>query len=165
MTTTQDSQASQIFKLAVVLALALLLLEVDGVCSGNGGRKGRNPKSSVNKKLLLFNGALPKLPVQISAIHNKSLSPWEITISRDSSRVPKFISEARCLKKGCVGPDGEEDLSLESAPIQHEVMVLKMVHDKVRGQRKRKREIVYQLSFQVITVGCTCIRPSVVRHD
>ncbi|XP_048105679.1 interleukin-17F-like [Alosa alosa] len=79
----------------------------------------------------------------------------------DINRIPKFISEVRCLKQGCIWPNGLEDQGLASVPIQLEVLVLKR---SGRGQRKGKRRsstILYKPSYQVITVGCTCVRPIV----
>ncbi|XP_063078578.1 interleukin-17F-like [Engraulis encrasicolus] len=110
--------------------------------------------------------APPHAAHQTLAIQNRSLAPWENIVSEDPRRLPRRISEARCLTKGCVGLSGghhekerEEDLAWRSVPIQVEMMVLRLR----RGQGRRSRE--YQLSSQVITVGCTCVRGRVVRHD
>ncbi|KAL2082555.1 hypothetical protein ACEWY4_022373 [Coilia grayii] len=160
MAARQGSQEPQIFKVTLVLVLALLVREVDGNCAKK--KNGNSSNSPMIMKILTLSSthlqSLPQPNHQTLAIRNRSLSPWQNIISEDSSRLPKKLSEAQCLKRGCVGHNGEEDMGLKSAPIQLEVLVLK----RVRG-KKRARE--YQLSSQVITVGCTCIRERVVRYD
>ncbi|XP_041951588.1 interleukin-17F-like [Alosa sapidissima] len=147
MATTQGPHTSQIFKTVLVLALAHMLL-VDGVYA--------------EKIRLTVNNAPPRQSYQISkSLNDRSLSPWESITTSDINRIPKFISEVRCLKQGCIWPNGSEDQGLASVPIQLEVLVLKR---SGRGQRKGKRRsstILYQPSYQVITVGCTCVRPIV----
>ncbi|XP_062407118.1 interleukin-17F-like [Sardina pilchardus] len=152
MATRQDSHTAQILKTLLVSALVLTLF-MDGV--------------NAEKIRLMVNNDLSKPSSHISAINGRSLSPWKSITTIDSNRIPKYISEARCLKQGCVWPNGTEDWGLESVPIQIEVLVLKR-SSKVRGQRKgrrRSRTGLYEPSYQVITAGCTCVRPKVVRYD
>lgn len=65
------------------------------------------------------------------------------------------ISEAKCEKRGCLGKNGEEDLGLESQPIQYQIYVLKKVKDK-------NKRYALKLESKVISVGCTCVLPVVV---
>ncbi|KAI4802174.1 hypothetical protein KUCAC02_020028 [Chaenocephalus aceratus] len=80
-----------------------------------------------------------------SSIANMSLSPWTY---RDSS-----------------WRGGGEDAALEARPIYYQVLVLhkilRQVHNHKAGGRKR-RQFDFRLETEVITVGCTCVRPSVV---
>ncbi|KAG8550746.1 hypothetical protein GDO81_021661 [Engystomops pustulosus] len=85
-------------------------------------------------------------------IKGRSISPWEYNSPDvDHNRVPAVINEARCLHHGCVDPEGNVDLSMNSVPIRQEILVLRR---EMRGCVP-----VYKLDKQLVTVGCTCVRP------
>lgn len=75
--------------------------------------------------------------------------------SYDNSQIPMQISEAKCEKRGCLMKNGEEDLGLESQPIQYQIYVLKKVKDK-------NKRYALKLESKIISVGCTCVLPVVV---
>ncbi|XP_076027029.1 interleukin 17a/f3 [Genypterus blacodes] len=123
-------------------------------------------------KLFLDTMLQPQMAtVPASNIANMSLSPWTYRESCDDSRFPRQMLHAQCLTTGCLSPqggdagggEGEEDMSLEAKPIYYQVLVLHKVQkhkgSKRTGERKRKYHL--QLGTEVITVGCTCVRPSV----
>ncbi|XP_061668142.1 interleukin 17a/f3 [Syngnathoides biaculeatus] len=92
-------------------------------------------------------------------IANMSLSPWTYTESCVASRLPRVLSDARCLTSACLShPSGGEDATLEVQPIKSQVLVLHRVQNKRPNTRRRKK---FRLEVQTITVGCTCIRRSV----
>ncbi|KAM4521892.1 interleukin 17a/f3 [Odontesthes bonariensis] len=115
-------------------------------------------------RVCLDSSVLPDLS-SLSA-SNMSLSPW---IYRDTwvpSRLPRRISQAHCLTSGCLSPqEGWEDSTLEVRPIRYQILVLHRVprqnQTKKGGKRKRKK-YDFVLGTQVITVGCTCVRPTIV---
>ncbi|KAK1888997.1 Interleukin-17F [Dissostichus eleginoides] len=101
-----------------------------------------------------------------SSIANMSLSPWTYRDSCVPSRWPRRISHAQCLTSGCLSLEGGgEDAALEARPIYYQVLVLhkilRQVHNHNAGGRKR-RQFDFRLGTEVITVGCTCVRPSVI---
>uniref|UniRef100_A0A3Q2X026 Interleukin-17F-like n=1 Tax=Haplochromis burtoni TaxID=8153 RepID=A0A3Q2X026_HAPBU len=80
------------------------------------------------------------------------------------SRLPKHISNAQCLTTGCLSPQGGgEDRGLEAKPIKYEVLVLHRVlkPSKKKG-RKARKQYIFTLGTEVITAGCTCVRPTVI---
>ncbi|XP_044160479.1 interleukin-17A-like [Bufo gargarizans] len=85
------------------------------------------------------------------SIKSRSMSPWEYSYNVDNHRVPVVINEARCLHHGCLDPEGHVDLSMNSVPIRQEILVLRR---EMRGCVH-----VYKLDKQLVTVGCTCVRP------
>ncbi|XP_042359920.1 interleukin 17a/f3 [Plectropomus leopardus] len=92
-----------------------------------------------------------------------SVCVW--SLSRDSyvdSRLPKRVFHAQCLTSGCVNLQGRsEDEALEAKPIYYRVLVLHRVQKpKKRGGKKRRYD--FRLGTEMIPVGCTCVRPSVV---
>ncbi|XP_056284920.1 interleukin 17a/f3 [Pseudoliparis swirei] len=108
----------------------------------------------------------PAVTLQIgraaSAIANTSLSPWTYRESRVESRLPRRIFHAVCLTSGCLSlRGGAEDAAMEAKPIYHQVLVLHKISKKRSGSRRRKR-YGFRLGTEVISVGCTCVRPSVV---
>ncbi|XP_037542007.1 interleukin 17a/f3 [Nematolebias whitei] len=94
---------------------------------------------------------------------NASLSPWIYTNSMNASRFPERISQAKCQTSGCLSLQGvEEDLTLEAKPIKYQVLVLHRVPWQTALKKGGKKKYEYVLGTEVITVGCTCVRPSVV---
>ncbi|KAK2856544.1 hypothetical protein Q5P01_005279 [Channa striata] len=100
-----------------------------------------------------------------SSIANMSLSPWTYRESCVTSRLPMRISQAKCLTTGCLSlQGGGEDAALEAKPIQYQVLVLHRVpRQRPNNKRGRKgKKYDFRLGMEVITVGCTCVRPSVI---
>ncbi|NWU91864.1 IL17F protein, partial [Upupa epops] len=89
-------------------------------------------------------------------VRNRSLAPWDYRLDEDPNRFPQVIAEAKCRLSGCMNPLGQEDLSLNSVPIQQEIIVL--------WREQRGCVPTYRLEKKVITVGCTCATP-VVHHQ
>ncbi|KAM9740321.1 interleukin-17F [Dama dama] len=88
-------------------------------------------------------------------LQNRSISPWDYNITRDPNRFPSEIAEAQCRHTGCINAQGEEDWSLNSVPIQQELLVLRREPQGCPG--------LFRLEKVLVTVGCTCVTP-VVRH-
>ncbi|GAA6233907.1 interleukin-17F-like [Lates japonicus] len=101
-----------------------------------------------------------------SSIANMSLSPWMYRDSYMASRFPSRISHAQCLTSSCLSLRGEgEDAALEAKPIYYQVLVLYRVpkqQQNNKGGRKARNKYVFRLRTEVIPVGCTCVRPSVI---
>ncbi|KAI7799405.1 interleukin 17a/f3 precursor [Triplophysa rosa] len=149
------------FRAMLLLYLFALLLGVDGSsgkrckkhrrCKGSDtGRKSRGSKKGLWVSLdstLNISTLIPPSP-------SRSLSPWTYVTSYDDSRIPMQISEAKCERRGCLMKNGEEDLGLESQPIQYQIHVLRKVKDK-------NKRYTLKLESKVITVGCTCVLPVV----
>ncbi|NWU58719.1 IL17F protein, partial [Dromas ardeola] len=89
-------------------------------------------------------------------VRNRSLAPWDYRLDEDPNRFPQVIADAKCRLSGCVNPLGQEDHSLNSVPIQQEILVLRW--------EQRGCLPTYRLEKKVITVGCTCVTP-VVHHQ
>uniref|UniRef100_A0A674AWZ9 Interleukin-17F-like n=1 Tax=Salmo trutta TaxID=8032 RepID=A0A674AWZ9_SALTR len=93
-------------------------------------------------------------------IANRSLSPWTYSDTYDETRIPQHISQAQCQRSGCLTPDGEEDMGLESKPIRHQTLVLRRVQGETGrsgGRKKRKKGYFYKLESESVNVGCTCV--------
>ncbi|NWH58637.1 IL17F protein, partial [Geococcyx californianus] len=89
-------------------------------------------------------------------VSSRSLSPWDYRIDEDHNRFPQVIANAKCRHARCVNSNGQLDHSLNSVPINQEILVL---------QRERKGcHQSYRLEKKIITVGCTCVTP-LVRHQ
>ncbi|NXH13502.1 IL17F protein, partial [Bucco capensis] len=89
-------------------------------------------------------------------VRNRSLAPWDYRFDEDPNRFPQLIADAECRLSGCVNSLGQEDHSLNSVPIQQEILVL---------QREQGGCLpTYRLEKKVITVGCTCATP-VIHHQ
>ncbi|XP_029281738.1 interleukin 17a/f3 [Cottoperca gobio] len=101
-----------------------------------------------------------------SLIANMSLSPWTYRDSCVKSRLPQRISHAQCLTSGCLSlQGGGEDAALEAKPIYYQVLVLhrgKRRSYNNKGGTKTKKKYEFTLGMEVISVGCTCVRPTVV---
>ncbi|KAM7395793.1 hypothetical protein PAMA_007196 [Pampus argenteus] len=103
--------------------------------------------------------------VSASNIANMSLSPWTYRESFEVSRFPKKIAHAQCLTSGCLSlQGGDEDAALEAKPIYYQVLVLHRVprQKQINQRRKKVRKYDFRLGTEVIPVGCTCVRPSVI---
>ncbi|XP_012707333.2 interleukin-17F-like [Fundulus heteroclitus] len=101
-----------------------------------------------------------------SNVADLSLSPWTYIDSFNSSRLPERISQANCSTSGCLNiHGGGEDLTLEAKPIKYQVLVLyrsRKERKNKKAGKKAKKKYVFLLGTEEITVGCTCVRPSVV---
>uniref|UniRef100_K7FK04 Interleukin 17F n=1 Tax=Pelodiscus sinensis TaxID=13735 RepID=K7FK04_PELSI len=89
-------------------------------------------------------------------VRNRSISPWDYSITKDPNRFPEVIAEAKCRHYSCVTALGQEDHSMNSVPIQQEILVLR--------REQRGCQHTYRLEKQLITVGCTCAVP-VLRYQ
>ncbi|XP_059212967.1 interleukin 17a/f3 [Centropristis striata] len=101
-----------------------------------------------------------------STVASMSLTPWTYRDSCVLSRLPQRISHAQCLTNSCLSlQGGGEDVALVAKPIYYEVLVLHRVprRDNKGGKKKKKNtKYDFRLGTEVITVGCTCVRPSVI---
>lgn len=86
-----------------------------------------------------------------------------VSISHDDSLFPPTLSEARCLLHGCLDSEGQEDLSLESRPIMHQVLLLRRVRS-AGAESGPGHSYHYRLESRLIAVGCTCVRP-IIQHQ
>ncbi|NXU49946.1 IL17F protein, partial [Turnix velox] len=89
-------------------------------------------------------------------VRNRSLAPWDYRLDEDPNRFPQVIADAKCRLSGCVNSLGQEDHSLNSVPIQQEILVLRWEQQGCLP--------TYRLEKKVITVGCTCVTP-VIHHQ
>ncbi|XP_075940917.1 interleukin 17a/f3 [Anarhichas minor] len=142
--------------LLVLRALMVLGLTVS-LKSGQGARL-----SGTSVRLVLDPSVPPQFGRSASTIANMSLSPWTYRESCVESRLPRRIFHAVCLTSGCLSlQGGGENAALEAKPIYHQVLVLHKIPKQRPGNRRRKW-YGFRLGTEVITVGCTCVRPSVV---
>ncbi|KAF3849535.1 hypothetical protein F7725_019254 [Dissostichus mawsoni] len=151
-----------VLRAVLLLGLASLLHAAGGgqavsLSLGNGSRLRLVMDPSVQSQ---------RISTSDSSIANMSLSPWTYRDSCVPSRWPRRISHAQCLTSGCLSLEGGgEDAALEARPIYYQVLVLhkilRQVHNHKAGGRKR-RQFDFRLGTEVITVGCTCVRPRVV---
>ncbi|GAB1284829.1 Interleukin-17F [Apodemus speciosus] len=86
---------------------------------------------------------------------NRSSSPWDYNITRDPHRFPSEIAEAQCRHSGCINAQGQEDSSMNSVPIQQEVLVLRREPQGCSNS--------FRLEKMLVKVGCTCVAPIVHR--
>uniref|UniRef100_A0A673BZV7 Interleukin 17a/f1 n=1 Tax=Sphaeramia orbicularis TaxID=375764 RepID=A0A673BZV7_9TELE len=145
----------------MMMMMMMMMMAVVLVTDAAVGKSGGHSK---HRKPVDGGAALETVPLQIDPdalvpprnlrpLQNASISPWTYNISRDDSLVPPMLSEARCLLRGCLDSDGKEDLSLESRPIMHQVLLLRRV------------KAGPGLESRLIAVGCTCVRPTVQQQD
>ncbi|XP_029902901.1 interleukin 17a/f3 [Myripristis murdjan] len=145
---------------------ALLVLGLVALLHGNHSVKVQLGTKQKNKtvRLILDNTLQSHIgSMSASRTANMSLSPWTYRSSCVASRFPQRISYAQCLTSGCVSPHGEgEDMALEAKPIYYQVLVLH--REKIHGwnKNKQRKKYAFRLATETITVGCTCVRPSVV---
>ncbi|KFQ65920.1 Interleukin-17F, partial [Pelecanus crispus] len=134
--------------------------------SSTGGGSGRLSEDCLNQKDLKF-PTMVKVDFRISNsdhafrmvhdVRNRSLAPWDYRLDEDPNRFPQVIADAKCRLSGCMNPLGQEDHSLNSVPIQQEILVLR--------REQRGCLPTYHLEKKVITVGCTCAAPVVHHHS
>ncbi|NXT19865.1 IL17F protein, partial [Syrrhaptes paradoxus] len=91
-----------------------------------------------------------------SDVSSRSLAPWDYRIDEDHNRFPRVIADAECRHSRCVNLDGQLDHSVNSVPIQQEILVL-------RREQKGCHQS-YRLEKKIVTVGCTCVTP-LIRHQ
>ncbi|NXX38939.1 IL17F protein, partial [Tricholaema leucomelas] len=90
-------------------------------------------------------------------VRNRSLAPWDYRLDEDPNRFPQVIADAECRLSSCVNPMGQEDYSLNSVPIQQEILILRRQQEGCLP--------TYRLEKKLITVGCTCAAPIVHRQS
>ncbi|XP_032441388.1 interleukin 17a/f3 [Xiphophorus hellerii] len=103
-----------------------------------------------------------------SNIANLSLSPWTYIDSFNSSRLPQKILQANCSTFGCLNLQGRgEDATLQVKPIKYQVLVLYRTLKKRKNNKKGKKQnkYIFMLGTEEITVGCTCVRPTVIPQE
>ncbi|XP_066445253.1 interleukin-17A-like [Eleutherodactylus coqui] len=135
------------------MLLVSLLFALLGVCYGK--------KCHFSKELVLTQNMIVSLNSTNNVLTNtmqdnirlRSLSPWSYKANEDENRYPRVIHEALCNHDWCLDFEGNKDLSRNSVPITHSMLVL-------------RREIAnchqnFRLEFQQVTVGCTCSRPNI----
>ncbi|KAG8011105.1 Interleukin-17F, partial [Nibea albiflora] len=151
---------------------SLLLLVLAALLHATNGRRvsvkleRRNKLKGKTVRLILDSS----VPLQMasppaSTIANMSVSPWTYKESCMESRFPRQIAHAQCLTSGCLNLQGEEDASLVVKPIYYQVLVLHRIprHNNKGGRKRRKYD--FRLGTEVVTVGCTCVRPSVIPQE
>lgn len=80
---------------------------------------------------------------------------FSCSVTRDPHRFPSEIAEARCRHSGCINAEGMEDRSMNSIPIQQELLVLRREPQGCSSS--------FRLEKMKVTVGCTCVTP-IVRY-
>ncbi|KAH0621817.1 hypothetical protein JD844_023459, partial [Phrynosoma platyrhinos] len=91
-------------------------------------------------------------------IRNRSLSPWDYSINEDPNRFPHVIAEAKCRHDACLDFTGRGlNHHMNSVRIQQEILVLK--REQIGCQQ------TYSLEKQLVTVGCTCIHPTIFAYS
>nr|ALV83412.1 interleukin 17A/F3 [Miichthys miiuy] len=153
-----------VLKSLLLLVLATLLHATKGrMVSVKLGRRNKLKDKTV-RLILDSSVSLQMTSPPASTIANMSLSPWTYRESCMESRFPRQIAHAQCLTAGCLSLQGgrEEDASLVAKPIYYQVLVLHRIprHNNKGGWKRRKYD--FRLGMEVVTVGCTCVRPSVV---
>ncbi|KAJ0001888.1 hypothetical protein NQD34_001684 [Periophthalmus magnuspinnatus] len=139
----------------------MMMMALAGTEGARIPRASDHPKHKMDKGMVplqLNPSTLPSVP-PVRALHNSSISPWTYNTTHDPSLYPSYVSEARCLLKGCLDSEGREDLSLESKPILHEVMLLRRVRTpNTQGYH-------YKVEPRLLAVGCTCVQPVVQQQE
>ncbi|XP_026233363.1 interleukin 17a/f1 [Anabas testudineus] len=159
------STSSKMTAACVVMMMMMMMMTEAAVLLKGGGHsktQRKSPDGTVVDTVPLqldFKALVP--PKTIRPLENASISPWTYNVSRDDSLFPPLLSEARCLLQGCLNSDGLEDMSLESRPIMHQVLVLRRVRSAGTGEANSYH---YRLESRLIAVGCTCVRP-IIQHQ
>uniref|UniRef100_A0A8C1T5S0 Uncharacterized protein n=1 Tax=Cyprinus carpio TaxID=7962 RepID=A0A8C1T5S0_CYPCA len=149
------SPSPQVFR--AVLLLYLLALLLNSAFSEKKSKRKRKSLSQKKRKWVILDPSLnlsvnvPRL--QADLCHHGHMKSY------DSSRIPSKISEAKCEKTGCLTKDGEEDLGLESKPIYYQINVFRRV------KTKKATHYTLQWETKIISLGCTCVQPVVVRQN
>ncbi|KAL0967172.1 hypothetical protein UPYG_G00248700 [Umbra pygmaea] len=155
-----------------LLVLVLVAL-VHGLKTGQKNKEKRDKNSGKTTWKLDLDPKIDTHDVPVSSIANRSLSPWTSGYTHDESRFPEFMAQAQCLKAGCLTASGVEDMALESKPISYQTLVLRRVQKKNGSRKKgkkdekkkRKEKYFYRLETEIVTVGCTCVRPSLLHQN
>ncbi|NXC66320.1 IL17F protein, partial [Anhinga anhinga] len=155
--------------LVLVLALTVRSLPQRRVAHPQASKDSGSVRLSedcLNQKDLKFPTTV-KVDIRISSsdhafrmvhdVRNRSLAPWDYRLDEDPNRFPQVIADAKCRLSGCVNPLGQEDHSLNSVPIQQEILVLRREQQGCRS--------TFHLEKKIITVGCTCAAPVVHHHS
>ncbi|KAM9778454.1 interleukin 17a/f3 [Syngnathus typhle] len=158
-----------VLRVVLFLSLATALHATDGGPPNKVrvGRKGGHKRRTVKLVVENFLHESGDLMVADSVPNfaNISLSPWTYKESLVPSRLPRVLSDARCLTSACLNQDsGEEDATLEVKPIKYQVLVLHRVSNQRSNSnltKKKKKKMKFRLEIQTITVGCTCVRRTV----
>uniref|UniRef100_A0A8C9QT42 Interleukin 17a/f3 n=2 Tax=Scleropages formosus TaxID=113540 RepID=A0A8C9QT42_SCLFO len=154
-----------IMKAFFVLGILVVLLGADAAAEqrqrgnrtqGRFTRRSTSSKHNIETAKLILNPQVLSESPPPSNPFNNSLSPWEYRHIHDNNLFPDYIVQAECLKKGCLDSDGNEDMSVESRPIYHQILVLR----RVMGNPKK--QLNFRLETKTIKVGCTCVRPIVL---
>ncbi|XP_010881432.1 interleukin 17a/f3 [Esox lucius] len=152
-----------------------LVTSLHGLKKGSKNRarlgKGSGPEDTT---FLYLDSKIATPTLSVSSVANRSLSPWTFRNSHVKNRFPEYIAQAQCQMSGCLTPDGREDLSMESKPILYQILVLHRVEKDDGRKEKRKKGNVkknrkgkryfYTLKTEIVTVGCTCVRPIQLPH-
>ncbi|XP_021467090.2 interleukin 17a/f3 [Oncorhynchus mykiss] len=166
-------RVGQVFRGLLVLGL---IMSLDGHKKSQKTKRkaanGSGPVEVFGRRVMTVGLVMdPNLKTAVFPVLHKatrSLSPWTYSDTYDETRVPKHISQAQCQRSGCLTPDGEEDMGLESKPILYQTLVLRRVQGEKgsSGGRRRKKGrknkgYFYKLDSESVNVGCTCVRPSI----
>ncbi|XP_062324060.1 interleukin 17a/f3 [Osmerus eperlanus] len=149
----------------VLLALGLVM---PGLADKTELQKKRyKPVKGV--KLTLDSSLMKTSPDVVSHLNNKALSPWKYRHMYDEDRIPQRLSQAECLSSYCKFPNRGEDLGFESKPISYQTLVLRRIPSpgRRRGNKGRttREDHVFRLESEIVTVGCTCVVPSIIQQD
>ncbi|XP_075719926.1 interleukin-17A-like [Rhinoderma darwinii] len=120
------------------------------------GKKNRRLPTTMTVDISLIDPSYLDRLVKMDHIHTRSLSPWDYSLNKDPNRFPSVIAKANCLTYFCVDSDGNQSPHLISSPIQQEMMVLRW--------EQKGCSFSYRLETEVVTLGCTCIRPIVTYY-
>nr|XP_057944400.1 interleukin 17a/f1 [Doryrhamphus excisus] len=153
----RSKEASRmLWLLNAAIAMVMLMSATATATPAKTARRSSGPAIETVPVQLNPNVLVPSRPFR--PLHNDSISPWTYNDSHDVSVFPP-VSEARCLLRGCLDSDGVEDLTLKSAPILHQVLLL---HRLKSGGKEPGYH--YRLEPRLIAVGCTCVRDPVRRQ-
>lgn len=149
----------QMLKAPLLLAVASALLHpsrAGRVVSERQRSPPRAKKMTVNLYLdPSVHAPMPRQSFPTAA--NMSLTPWIYRESSVDSRIPRKISQAKCLTSNCLDPrGGGETTDLLAQPIKYPILVLHVVRGKNCSSKR------FRLKMKEITVGCTCVRPTVL---
>lgn len=111
--------------------------------------------------------------------YNRSLTPWRYRQTYEEDRLPQRLSQAECMWSYCESALGGEEVGLESKPIYYQTLVLRRVlSNRSKGGKrmkkarkvgkkvkKNKEKYVYRLESEIVTVGCTCVVPSLIQQN
>ncbi|KAG7276860.1 hypothetical protein CRUP_007997 [Coryphaenoides rupestris] len=102
--------------------------------------------------VLTFSSERPATTNANGDIHTRSLSPWTWRRTTAEHRIPSTIWEAECSESYCSEPSQPGRARNNAVAIYNNVLVL----------NRRQGENCYVASYQVVSVGCTCVRPEIL---